>query len=233
MRPIVVITIIVAIFLGLLIFWLAGGPGVLTPDAAQTDSQRDSATLAERGSGDAATRDATAGSEQAGSADEGNAQMQASIEERGFCERDFDQVAEREADVPDLREAGGLVYIFEREARLYDPYGCADFYLAHGLDIDAEDPRAGSDQLTGLFFAIQRNDPQMLRFMIDHGADLQHRAGKNDTRAMGYAYFLALKDQRIDRNRIIGMLDSELTRQASANDESQSKTASTRTANAA
>ena len=87
--------------------------------------------------------------------------------------------------------------------------------------------------LTGLFFAIQRNDPKMLRFMIDHGADLQHRAGKNDTRAMGYAYFLALKDQRIDRNRIIGMLDSELTRQASANDESQSKTASTRTADAA
>ena len=73
MRPIVVITIIVAIFLGLVIFWLAGGPGVLTPDAAQTDSQRDSATLAESGSGDAATRDATAGSEQAGSADEGNA----------------------------------------------------------------------------------------------------------------------------------------------------------------
>ncbi|WP_348764795.1 ankyrin repeat domain-containing protein [uncultured Salinisphaera sp.] len=206
MKPIFFITVIVAIFLGLVIFWLAGGPGYITPDADRTEIQRDQPALATNDAGPAeATDDAT---------------TQVPAEPPGFCERDFDQVAEREADVPDLREAGGLVYIFEREARLEDPYGCADFYLAHGLDIDAADPREGGEKLTGLFYAIQRNDPKMLRFMIDHGADLEQRAGKNDTRAMGYAYFLALKDQRIDRNGIIGILDSELTRQASANDSS-------------
>ena len=208
MKPIFFITVIVAIFLGLVIFWLAGGPGYITPDADRTEVQRDQPALATNDAGP-----------QAGAADPADDETaQAVAEPPGFCERDFDQVAEREADVPELQEAGGLVYIFEREARLDDPYGCADFYLAHGLDIDAADPREDSEKLTGLFYAIQRNDPKMLRFMIDHGADLEQRAGKNDTRAMGYAYFLAIKDQRIDRNRIIGMLDSELTRQASAND---------------
>ncbi|MES1951531.1 hypothetical protein S4A8_11787 [Salinisphaera sp. S4-8] len=223
MRPIFFITLIVAIFLGLLIFWLAGGPGYLTPDADRAEAQSDQAALV--------TDDAAA----TGAKDSETAQASAEkpAQEPGFCERDFDQVAEREADVPELRDAGGLVYIFEREARLDDPYGCADFYLAHGLDINAADPREDGEQLTGLFYAIQRNDPKMLRFMIDHGADLQQRAGKNDTRAMGYAYFLALKDQRIDRNRIIGMLDSELTRQASANDAPKAKPADAKRADAA
>ena len=61
--------------------------------------------------------------------------------EAGFCERDFDATEARSADVEALRAAGGLVYIFEREAALDDPYGCADYYLAHGLEIDAVDPR--------------------------------------------------------------------------------------------
>lgn len=135
---------------------------------------------------------------------------------KGFCERDFDDVAARKADVADLRAQGGLVHIFEREAQLADPYGCADYYLARGLDIDAADPRDDHEPLTPLFFAIKRNDPKMLRFMIEHGADLEKRAGKNDTRPMGYAYYLALQDQRIDRNEIIGMLDVALTKQAAS-----------------
>ena len=138
---------------------------------------------------------------------------------KGFCERDFDDIDARQADVSELQAQGGLVHIFEQEARLADPYGCADFYLEQGLNIDAVDPRENGDQLTGLFFAIQRNDPQMVNFMIDHGADLKKRAGKNDTRAMGYAYYLALNDQRIDRNEVIGLLDTALTEQAGENDD--------------
>ncbi len=138
---------------------------------------------------------------------------------KDFCERDFQKIAERKADVADLQSQGGLVHIFEREAQLADPYGCADFYLEQGLDIDAVDPREDHDKLTGLFFAIQRNDPKMVSFMIDHGADLNKRAGKSNTRAMGYAYYLALNDQRINRNEVIGILDSALTEQAAASDD--------------
>lgn len=135
-------------------------------------------------------------------------------EPKGFCERDFGAVEEREADVDDLADKGGLVHIFEREARLADPYGCADFYLTHGLNIDAVDPRDEHEPLTGLFFAIERNDPKMVHFMIDHGADLKKRAGTDEVKPMGYAYSLALKDNRIDRNKVIGILDKALTRQA-------------------
>lgn len=144
---------------------------------------------------------------------------------KDFCARDFQKVAERKADVADLQSQGGLVHIFEREAQLADAYGCADFYLEQGLDIDAVDPREDHDKLTGLFFAIQRNDPKMVRFMIDHGADLEKRAGKSNTKAMGYAYYLALQDQRINRNEVIGILDAELTRQA--NDDRSGTNAST------
>lgn len=202
-KPIAIITVIVAVLMAAIIFWLARDPGQIK------DSQSNTATPAEV---DQTVAGQSPDDTDSASADQATAQVEAP---KGFCARDFEQVAEREADVPQLRESGGLVHIFEREARLDDPYGCADFYLAHGLEIDAADPRADHDQLTGLFYAIQRNDPKMLHFMIDHGADLQQRAGKKDTRAMGYAYYLALQDQRIDRNPVIGILDDTLTRQAS------------------
>lgn len=143
-------------------------------------------------------------------------QAQAAPEPEGFCARDFDDIETRTADVDALEAAGGLVHIFEREARLEDPYGCADFYLAQGLDVDAIDPRADREALTGLHFAIQRNDPKMLRFMIEHGADLKKRAGEKDVKPLGYAYYLALNDTRIDRNAVIGILDTELTKQAAS-----------------
>ena len=136
-----------------------------------------------------------------------------------FCERDFDATEARSADVEALRAAGGLVYIFEREAALDDPYGCADYYLERGLDVDAVDTRDDTEPLTPLFFAIKRNDPKMLRFMIDHGADLNKRAGVANAdgerlKPLGYAYNLAFDDTRIDRNEVIGILDSALTEQS-------------------
>lgn len=197
-KPIAIITVIVAVLMAAIIFWLARDPGRVNEAQSSTPTP--------------ATVDQTVADQSPDEAD--TAPPAQAAAPKGFCERDFEQVAEREADVPQLREAGGLVHIFEREARLEDPYGCADFYLAHGLDIDASDPRADHDQLTGLFYAIARNDPKMVHFMIEHGADLQQRAGKKDTRAMGYAYFLALNDQRIDRNQVIGILDTTLTQQA-------------------
>ena len=214
-KPIAIITANVAVVMAGIIFWLARDPGQVNADRASAaiEQPADTETTTEAGANAPASSN---GATAAGDA----ANAQAATAPKGFCERDFEQVEAREADVADLQAAGGLVHIFEREARLEDPYGCADFYLAHGLDVNAVDERDDTEPLTGLFYAIQRNDPKMLRFMIAHDADLEKRAGPKDTRAMGYAYYLALKDQRIDRNEIIGILDGALTRQAAAADSS-------------
>ena len=95
----------------------------------------------------------------------------------------------------------------------------AGFFLLCGLDVDAVDTREDTEPLTPLFFAIKRNDPKMLRFMIDHGADLNKRAGVANAdgerlKPLGYAYNLAFDDTRIDRNKVIGILDSALTEQS-------------------
>lgn len=130
-----------------------------------------------------------------------------------FCGRDLSDVASRTSDAVTLAQAGGVVQIFQHEAALKDPYGCADFYLKHGLDIDAVDPRPDSEHLTPLLFAIKRNDPKMVHFMLDHDADLQQRGGPNQIKPYGYAVFLALKNQSTNYNQVIGILDSALQKQ--------------------
>ena len=208
-KPIAIITAVVAVLMAAIIFWLARDPGRVNDGAASTAIEQPADNLATNEAGAEAPASSIESTES-------DAQAQVDAKPKGFCERDFEQVEAREADASELQAAGGLVHIFEREAQLEDPYGCADFYLAHGLDVDAVDEREDTEPLTGLFYAIQRNDPKMLRFMIEHDADLEKRAGAKDTRAMGYAYYLAIKDQRIDRNKIISLLDAELTRQANS-----------------
>jgi|GEM_PF-1443424 len=137
---------------------------------------------------------------------------------KDFCERDFQNVDARKADITALQAQGGLVHIFEREAQLADPYGCADFYLEHGLDIDAADPREDHDKLTGLLFAIQRNDPKMVHFMIDHNADLQKHGGSKEIRPYGFAVYLAMRNRSTNYNEVIGIVDGALTAQAAAGD---------------
>lgn len=131
-----------------------------------------------------------------------------------FCGRDLSDVASRTSDAVTLAQAGGAVQIFQHEAALKDPYGCADFYLQHGLNIDAVDPRPDSKHLTPLLFAIQRNDPKMVHFMLDHGADLQQRGGPNKIKPYGYAVFLALNNRSTNYNQVIAILDDALKKQS-------------------
>ncbi|MES1924827.1 hypothetical protein [Salinisphaera sp. T31B1] len=203
-------------------YWLMASPPASAPEpnavpATQAPDTNTATPPAEAGQSapepNAAATDRTSPDEGERSADNAKAPPPAP---KDFCARDFADIQAREDDAQALAAAGGLVHIFEREAQLADPYGCADFYLEHGLDIDAVDPRPDHDRLTGLFFAIKRNDPKMVHFMIDHGADLDKRAGRKDTKALGYAYYLALQDQRINRNEVIGILDSTLTEQSAA-----------------
>lgn len=110
-----------------------------------------------------------------------------------------------------LADKGGLVAILQKEAALNgDPYTCGDYYLAHGGDIDATDPRTDSEHLTPLLFAIKRNDPRMVSYVIDHDADLKKRGGSNDVRPYGYAVFLALQNRSTNYNPVIAQLDKAL-----------------------
>ena len=139
-----------------------------------------------------------------------------------FCGRDFSDVSSRTSDAVTLAQAGGVVQIFQHEAALKSPYDCASFYLKHGLSIDAADPRPDSQHLTPLLFSIKRNDPKMVKFVLDHGANLQQRGGPNDTRPYGYAVFMALQNQSTNYNQVIGMLDTAMQDQ-------NAKTASAKT----
>ncbi|MES1934700.1 hypothetical protein C27AD_00035 [Salinisphaera hydrothermalis C27AD] len=114
------------------------------------------------------------------------------------------------ADTKAITQAGGLVQIFQHEAALGDAYGCATAYLKHGGNVDEVDPRADSDHLTPLLFAIKRNDPKMVRFMLDHGADPNKRGGPQKIKPYGYAVFEALHNQSTNYNAVINILDSAL-----------------------
>ncbi|MBH03150.1 MAG: hypothetical protein CMP08_03340 [Xanthomonadales bacterium] len=116
-----------------------------------------------------------------------------------------------------LADKGGLVAILQHEAALGgDPYTCGDYYLAHGGDIDATDPRTDSEHLTPLLFAIKRNDPRMVDYVIDHDADLRKRGGPNDVRPYGYAVFLALQNRSTNYNPVIAQLDKALKASAAS-----------------
>ncbi len=139
----------------------------------------------------------------------------APVAPKPFCERDFADVAAREADIAALENAGGLVHILKRRPS-EPPYECARVYLARGLDVNAIGAQS-EDGLTALHYAVKRNNTDMVAFVIEQGADLNKRATEQDLKPMGYAINLAFNDTRIDRNRVIAMLDEALV--ASENKE--------------
>ncbi|MGB7758132.1 MAG: ankyrin repeat domain-containing protein [Salinisphaera sp.] len=114
------------------------------------------------------------------------------------------------SDTQAITRAGGLVQIFQHEGALADAYGCATAYLDNGGKVNAVDPRSGSDHLTPLLFAIKRNDPKMVHFMLDHGADPHERGGPQKIKPYGYAVFQALHHRSTDYNTVINILDSAL-----------------------
>ena len=122
-----------------------------------------------------------------------------------YCAADHDK-----SDTRAITQAGGLVQIFQHEAALADAYDCATAYLNHGGPVNAADPRADSEHLTPLLFAIKRNDPKMVHFMLDHGADPHQRGGPKNIRPYGYAVFEALHNQSTNYNAVINILDSAL-----------------------
>lgn len=122
-----------------------------------------------------------------------------------FCQRDFSAVEERRSDIPALEAAGGLVHLLARR-QAAPPFECAAFYLAQGLNVNAVGPYG----LTALHYAIRINAPKMVQFVIAHGADLHKKASDRQLEAMGYAYYLALADPQVDRNRVIAILNDAL-----------------------
>jgi len=131
-----------------------------------------------------------------------------------FCERDFAATDKRRQDIDTLQAAGGLVLLLRRK-QAAPPFACAAFYLSQGLDVNAVNP----DGVSALHYAIDANAPQMVQFVIDHGADLHQKAGDKQLEPMGYAYYLALNDRSTNRNPVIEILNAALEK--SENTETQ------------
>lgn len=112
--------------------------------------------------------------------------------------------------VHSITRKGGLIYLFGRQEQLQQPFACADYYIAHGLDIDARDPRSGHPPLTALTYAIRQNDPRLTKFVIQRGASLEKPAGHENLKPMAYAYRLAMKYTSVDRNAVIAVLNDAL-----------------------
>lgn len=117
-----------------------------------------------------------------------------------YCQADHDK-----ADIKTLAKQGGLTQILAHKEDIDDMYDCAESYLDNGGDVDAKNKK----QLTPLFIAIQRNDAQMVKFLLKHKANPRQRAGKKDLRAYGYAVYRAMHDQK-DYNDVIEQLDAAM-----------------------
>jgi len=115
--------------------------------------------------------------------------------------------------VQTLAREGGLVYLFAHRQRVAQPYACASYYLDHGLNINAKDPRPGYRPLTALTYAIRQNDPRLTRFLIQKGASLYKPADRAGLKPLAYAYHLAVKYTSVNRNTVIGILSDALDRQ--------------------
>lgn len=146
-----------------------------------------------------------------------------------YCSQPGDDRSARAPDAKILAGHGGLVAIFENEAAVHDVYACGQRYLQAGGDIDAVDPRQDSDHLTPLLFAIHRNDPKMVHFVLDHGANPSKRGGPQQVKPYGYAVFLALKNQATNYNEVIGILDTALRQKDSAAKEGDQNAAKDKT----
>lgn len=122
-----------------------------------------------------------------------------------FCPHEPAAGGRYKSVIAEIEAAGGLVHLLARR-QAAAPFECAAYYLAHGLDVNA----IGNNGLTALHYAIRVNSPEMLRFVIAHGADLRNKAGANQLAPMSYAYYLALSQPATDRSRVIAILSDAL-----------------------
>lgn len=126
-----------------------------------------------------------------------------------FCSRDLTRKKRRTDDVPRLAAMGGVIHLFELPTTKY-PFKCVARYIVYGLNVNAKSKATG---LTPLHWAIKANRPKAVKFLVDYGAGLHTKAGEHDLEPMGYAYYLALSQPEINRNRVIALLNYALVQE--------------------
>lgn len=200
------IAVIAIVIIGAAVYW-SGRSRQPAPNQA-TEQPTNQATNTQTGPSTAPAPSSNGQNTQSGGA--APAQQAATKKPAGSPAERYCAAGHDKADTKTITQAGGLVQIFQHEAALADAYGCATAYLKHGGKVDEVDPRADSEHLTPLLFAIKRNDPKMVHFMLDHGADPNKRGGPQKIKPYGYAVFQALHHQSTNYNTVINILDSAL-----------------------
>lgn len=127
-----------------------------------------------------------------------------------FCDRDMTRKKRRKDDVPRLEDMGGVVHLFQLPTTKH-PFKCVAWYIVYGLDVNARSKTTG---LTPLHWAIKANRPKVVKFLVDYGAALHLKAGDPPLEPMGYAYYLALSQPEINRNRVIALVNYALVQEA-------------------
>lgn len=124
-----------------------------------------------------------------------------------YCADDHDK-----SHMASLDDDGGLIHLFEHADEVDNAYDCAAEYLDHEGDINAERRVGDSRPTTPLFHAIKENDPKMVQFMLDHGADPKQRVdiGDKKMRAYGFAVYQAIHHKGDNYNPVIEAIDDAM-----------------------
>ncbi|MBL1277863.1 MAG: hypothetical protein COB30_017420 [Ectothiorhodospiraceae bacterium] len=115
-----------------------------------------------------------------------------------------------EKDIKELSEGVGLNYILYVEGKNSTEYELAKLFLAKGLDVDGVDHYTAAPpndkKFTPLQSTVVMNDVPRIKFLIEHGADLQIRGDVGMT-ALEYAKKIhKAGSERQDRTEIIQIL---------------------------
>ncbi|XOZ33651.1 ankyrin repeat domain-containing protein [Halomonadaceae bacterium KBTZ08] len=121
------------------------------------------------------------------------------------CEQYMFQFRGTPSDIEYLENGAGIAFFFgieDQEMRRR----VMSFFLENGLSINKP---SAIDGLPPLHAAVLMNDPQLVEFLLEHGADPTQKDQKHDLTASRYLELLKQKNPERDWSEVAGQLESQ------------------------
>lgn len=121
------------------------------------------------------------------------------------CEQYMLQFRGTPSDIEDLENGAGLAFFFgieDREMRRR----VMSFFLVNGLSINKP---SAIDGLPPLHAAILMNDAELIKFLLEHGADPTQKDQRHEVTAFGYLELLKQKNPERDWSEVADQLESQ------------------------